>query len=263
MINNTNQVTTRAPEKYTFGSGIKNLLDRLQDMYTNRVDAVGMTGDGFAAAHESEIDEIFWVYLKFFMFEVGLLGAVTFVVLYAMSFIGGLFITLGFFKSGMIAIAVGCIPLGYITFHLTYAGYLTYRGIKWATGEATNVFYKKMEDSFHTCVRFTIWHIITSGVAILLVIMVFFSLSGLSDWLMELVLKTASLSSLTTRSDDIILNSHIVAVISSVASFAVAYFSYQFITVSIIDTNTNQQEVNIKNMQAFLYRDAVDEAKNS
>lgn len=258
----TNQVSTKALEKYTFGSGIKNLLDRLQDMYTSRADMVSITGDGFAAAHDSEIKEIFWVYLKYFGFAIGLIGFIAFAALYVFSFIGGVLLTLGFYKSGLLSIVVGAIPIAYLTGHISYAGYLTYRGIKWATGSSTTTFYGKMEKSFEQCVSFSVWHVMTFGLLIVLLLSIVTGLDSVSNYIMHFVLGFFKLSGLESNSQDIIFNSHIVAITSSIITCCASYFTYKFITVITKDTNSKLREVNIKYMQSFVYRDAVDEAKN-
>lgn len=56
------EITKNMTDKYSWFSPVKILRDRLQDMYTNRVDLVNITGEGMAAAHQSELEEIKWVY---------------------------------------------------------------------------------------------------------------------------------------------------------------------------------------------------------
>lgn len=139
------QVTQNMQKKYTILGEIKILQDRLQDMYTNRSDMVNVTGDGWAAAHQNEIKEIRWVYLKalwplnvhisLFSVALGELLSIFTGVLFEV----GAFAPASFFA--LITVVTIIFPLGY----LLYAEMLTEECGKWSIGQNTTMFHDKMK----------------------------------------------------------------------------------------------------------------------
>lgn len=146
--NSGSQITQNMPRKYSILPGIKILQDRLQDMYTNRSDTVNATGDGWAAAHQNEVKEIMWVYLKCIGVLAGFHGVVLAIPLGFLGFIySGIFFETshgligGFFL--LLSLAVISRPFGL----LTYAEMITEDSRKYVVGENTKQFFESMKTS--------------------------------------------------------------------------------------------------------------------
>lgn len=151
-----NQVTQNMPKKYTILAEIKVLQDRLQDMYTNRSDMVNITGDGWAAAHQNEIKEIFWVYLKALGWISGFHGAIIGVII---GIIGGIVAGVTFEASlyqvsimmFMLSAMFVLAPFGY----MLYAEIITEDSAKFVVGQNTEMFFGEMRKSMQFIVANT------------------------------------------------------------------------------------------------------------
>lgn len=143
--NNGSQVKQNIPKKYTVLSEIKILQDRLQDMYTNRSDMVNATGDGWAAAHQNEVKEIFWVYLRSLGWVGGLHGAILGNLLGMLGFIyAGVFYELSFFYASFVLFALALTSVVYPFGYMIYAEMITEDSGKFVTGENTGQFFGEM-----------------------------------------------------------------------------------------------------------------------
>lgn len=139
------QITQNLPKKYTILAEIKILQDRLQDMYTNRADVVNMTGDGWAAAHQNEIKEIFWVYLKALGWISGLHGAVfgTMIGVFGGILAGVLFEATLYTEAVLLFLATTLFFVGPFIY-VTYAEVVTEDSAKWVVGNNTKMFHDEM-----------------------------------------------------------------------------------------------------------------------
>lgn len=145
-----NQVTQNMVKKYTILTDVKQLQDRLQDMYTNRSDMVNITGDGWAAAHKNEIREITWVYVKALGWISGLHGAVVGVFIGMIGgTMAGVAFEVGLVMPALILFAISALFVLAPFVYMLYAETITEESGQWAVGQNTQMFFQKMQDGMN------------------------------------------------------------------------------------------------------------------
>lgn len=259
--NNGNQVTQNIPKKYTVLSEIKILQDRLQDMYTNRSDMVNATGDGWAAAHQNEVKEIFWVYLKSLGWVGGLHGAVVGNLFGMLGFIyAGILFELSFFYSAFFLFSLALTSVVYPFGYMIYAEMITEDSGKFVTGENTRQFFGEMRKAM-AFVSSNTWMITVVMFFIMLFLVGIFEkkLITFMVWVLKalfgLVLSSQQLQ------ETIFSNGSLYGIILFTGTMV-----FIFITKTIIIDNIKRRSSiisagHIKVQKQYKYKDSVQEAK--
>lgn len=256
---NSNQITQNMQKKYTYLAPIKQLQDRLQDMYTNRADMVNATGDGWAATHNNELREIFWVYLKALGWVGGFHGNLLGVPLIILSgIIAGVMFEVGLYLLGISLLLIGALMYVGAIGYLIYAEKLTEESMKWAVGQNTGMFFKKMKTAM-SFVTTNTW-VIT---AVIFVGSLFFV--GLFEkYMITFTAKMVKVFGIIVP-DELagpIYNNGLMFALSwfIIVTIAIYVFRARWIEDTIFLANKKRLE-NEKTQNIFKYKDAVQEVK--
>lgn len=255
----SSQVTQNMPKKYTILAEIKVLQDRLQDMYTNRSDIVNVTGDGWAAAHQNEIKEIFWVYLKALGWISGLHGAVFGT---SLGVIGSLLAGV-FFEVGLYGLAFGVLMLSSMVFigpfiYLTYAEIITIESGKWVVGSNTKLFHDKMIEAMQFVISNT-WLI----ALVVFVGMIF--LLGLFDvFVVKFIIGMLGFFRVIIPEDlygTIVSNGQLYGIGFFIALMALIYFIRTAVISKTKKESSDRATINKQNIETMKYKDNVQEVR--
>lgn len=259
--NNGSQITKHMPKKYTFLAEIKILQDRMQDMFSNRSDMVNATGDGFAAAHQNEIKEIFWVYMNSLGWVSGLHGAIIGTILGMLGFIyAGALLQLSliypafvlFFFSTLCVAA----PFGYVV----YAEMITEDTGKFVVGASTKAFHTEMKKAMAFIVSNTIMITMAVFVAMLFIVGIFDTkLILLLHWILKIIFRIQLDS--TSIETSVFSNGSIYGMISFGGVMVLIFLIRKFVIDDIKHRTTKLSAAHKKMQKQFKNKDSVQEAK--